>query len=211
MPTNQKISATFSQAMNSATILAAGTFTVTRPGVTPVPGTVTYDSTNFIATFTPTGGVFAVSTTFTATITTAAQSSAGALPLASNYVWTFKTGASTDTSAPLVLRTNPVNLSTAAATNQKVTATFNEEMDSSTITTLSFTLLGPGAIPVLGTVTYSTSAATRPLRRAATCYRARRTPRASQPRLRTSVETRWPVHLPGPSPLASVRTVHRRQ
>jgi hypothetical protein len=145
--------------MNSATVVAPGTFTVTSPGPTTVPGTVTYDSTNFIATFTPTGGVFAANTVFTATITTAATS-LGGLPLAVNYVWTFKTGGGPDTTAPQVLSTNPINLSITAATNQKVTATFNEQMDSSTISIVSFTLTGPLAVPVSGTVTYSTSSAT---------------------------------------------------
>ena len=74
MGTNQNITAAFSEPMDSASITASGTFTVTGPGVTPVAGTVTYDATNNIAVFTPTGGIFASSTTFTATITTAAQS-----------------------------------------------------------------------------------------------------------------------------------------
>jgi hypothetical protein len=159
MPINQQITATFSEAMNSATILAPGTFTVTGPGVTPVPGTVTYDGTNNIAIFAPTGGNFATSTTFTATITTAAQS-LGALPLATNYVWTFTTGASTDTTAPTVIFTNPVDTASGVATNQKIAATFNEGMDSTTIAASTFTLTGPGATPVLGTVNYATIGST---------------------------------------------------
>jgi hypothetical protein len=160
MPTNQKITATFSEQMDAATILAPGTFIVTGSLLTPVPGTVTYDSTNSIVTFTPTGGVFAANTTFTATITTAAKSFPGEMPLASNYVWTFKTGPSPDVTAPQVLRTNPVDLSSTAFTNEKVTATFNEAMDSATISVVSFTLTAPLAVPVPGVVTYSTSAAT---------------------------------------------------
>jgi hypothetical protein len=160
MATNQKITATFSEQMDANTVTAFGNFSVTGPGATPVPGNVTYDSTSFIATFTPNGSVFAPSTTFTATITTAAQSFPGELPLASNYVWTFKTGAVVDTGTPQVLRTNPIDLSSGTAINQKVTATFNEQMDSATIGVASFTLVGPGAVPVPGTVTYSTSSAT---------------------------------------------------
>jgi methionine-rich copper-binding protein CopC len=159
MPTDQKITATFSEAMNAATILVPGTFTVTGPGATPISGTVTYDAVNNIAIFAPIAGTFAASTTFTATITTAALSFPGSLPLASNYIWTFKSGASLDTSTPLVLSTNPVDLSSIAATNQKITATFNEAIDSTTINVSTFTLTGPGATPVLGTTTYATSAA----------------------------------------------------
>jgi hypothetical protein len=153
MGTNQKITATFSEPMIAGTIVVPGTFTVTAAG--NVPGTVTYDSTNNIATFTPTGGVFAASTTFTATITTAAES-VSLLHLANNYVWTFKTGAGPDTTAPLVSATNPANGASGVGTNQNIVATFDKGMDSSTITGSTFTLTGPGATPVSGAVTYST-------------------------------------------------------
>src|SRR4029077_5201763 len=133
MPTNQKITATFSEAMDPATILVSGTFTVTGPGATPVAGSVTYDAANNIAIFAPTAATFAVSTTFTATITTAAKSFPGNLPLGSNYIWTFKTGASTDTPASSVLTTNPPDMASVVATNQQVTAAFNDAMDSTTI------------------------------------------------------------------------------
>jgi Ice-binding-like/Bacterial Ig-like domain len=155
MGTNQEITASFNEPMNSASILASGTFSVTGPGATPVPGAVTYDATNNIAVFAPTGGNFVPGTTFTATLTTAAQS-AGLSPLASNYVWTFTTGASTNTTAPLVTSTNPVATSSDASTNQKLTATFSEAIDSTTITPTTFTLIGPGDAPIAGTVTYST-------------------------------------------------------
>ena len=155
MGTNQEITATFSEPMEPASILAAGTFTVTGPGATPVLGAVTYDASNNIAVFSPTAGNFATSTTFTATLTTAATS-AGLSPLASNYVWTFTTGASTNTTAPLVNSTNPVDTSVGAGTNQKIEATFSEAMDSTTVTPITFTLMGPGETPVVGTVTYST-------------------------------------------------------
>jgi hypothetical protein len=155
MGTNQKITATFSEPMIPITTTVPGTFTVTAPGPTNVAGTVTYDSTNNIATFAPTGGVFAASTTFTATITTAAEG-VSLLHLANNYVWTFKTGAGPDTTAPLVNATNPANGASSVGTNQSVVATFDKGMDSSTLTAATFTLMGPGVTPVSGTVTYST-------------------------------------------------------
>ena len=91
MAVNTAISATFSEAMNPATITAA-TFTLTGPGATPVAGTVTYAGTT--ATFTPTA-VLATSTLYTATITTGAKDPAGA-PLAANFVWTFTTAPPAD-------------------------------------------------------------------------------------------------------------------
>ena len=59
------------------------------PGITPVAGTVTYDASTDVATFTPTSAL-ALSTVYTATITTGAQDLAGD-PLAADYVWTFTT------------------------------------------------------------------------------------------------------------------------
>ncbi|MFZ0679771.1 Ig-like domain-containing protein [Candidatus Binatus sp.] len=155
MGTNQAITVTFSEPMNPASINGT-TFTVTGPGVTPVTAAlVLYDTTNNIALFYPPIGGFAANTTFTATITTGAES-AGLLPLAINYVFTFTTGAGPDTTPPLVSSTNPANLATLVGTNQKVVVTFDKGMDSTTITPTTFTLMGPGVTPVLGAVTYST-------------------------------------------------------
>jgi hypothetical protein len=76
------ITATFSTAMNPATINAT-TFTVS-PGVT---GPITADSTNSTFTLTPSAPL-TVGTTYTATISTGAQSQFG-IALASAFVWTF--------------------------------------------------------------------------------------------------------------------------
>jgi hypothetical protein len=59
-----------------------------------------------------------------------------------------------DTVAPTVSSTNPANGATGVAI---ISASFSEAMNASTITPTSFTVNGPGAVPVAGTVTYSTS------------------------------------------------------
>ncbi|MGD0581346.1 MAG: ice-binding family protein [Bacteroidales bacterium] len=89
---NTTASATFSMAMDPLT-LTATTFTL-KQGVTPVYGTVSYTGTT--AYFTPFSSLLS-STTYTATITTGAESAQG-IPMANNYVWTFNTGA---TASPL--------------------------------------------------------------------------------------------------------------
>jgi len=150
VPVNTLVSATFSGAMNPATIGAA-TFTVTGPGATPVAGAVTYAGVT--ATFTPTA-VLANSTLFTATITTGAKDPAGA-PLAANFVWTFTTAA-----PPTVVSTVPVNGATAVAVNTTISATFSEVMNAATINAATFTVTGPGATPVAGAVTYAGVTAT---------------------------------------------------
>jgi Ice-binding-like/Bacterial Ig-like domain len=153
VPINRLITATFDQAMDSSTINLM-TFTVTGPGTTSIGGSVAYDATNHIAIFTPTG-TLPPGTTITATITTGALSAAE-VPLASDYVWTFVTGAASDTVRPTVVSTDPADTATGVPTNQKVTATFSQAMDPTTITGSSFKLTGPGAMQVGGTVTYST-------------------------------------------------------
>ncbi len=83
---NKVISATFDMAMNPATILNPTTFTL-RQGTVNVAGVVTYSGNT--AFFTPTVNLLA-NTTYTATITTAAQNMAG-VGIANNYIWTFTT------------------------------------------------------------------------------------------------------------------------
>ena len=145
---NTAITATFSEALDAATITVS-TFTLDN-GVT---GTVTYDATNMIATFTPSSNL-AYSTTYTSTITTGVKDSAGNA-MASNYTWSFTTGTAPDTTAPTVSSTSPANNATAVAVNTAITATFSETMTASTITTATFTVGG-----VTGTVTYSGTTAT---------------------------------------------------
>ncbi len=84
---NKVISATFSEAMDPLTITGS-TFTL-MIGATPVGGSVNYSGST--ATFTPTSNLLS-GTTYTATITTGAKSLL-TVPLASNFVWTFNTGA----------------------------------------------------------------------------------------------------------------------
>ena len=142
------VTATFSQAMNSSTITPA-TFTLTGPGTTPVSGTVTYTATGSVATFTPSANL-AYSTQYTATITTGAQDSTGT-PLAANYTWTFTTVAA----APTVTAVTPASAATGVSVSTTVTANFSEAMNSSTITSSTFTLTAAGGASVTGTVSYA--------------------------------------------------------
>jgi hypothetical protein len=151
IPINQKISAVFSKPMNSATITTA-TFLVA--GVT---GVVTCNAACDIATFAPASNLTA-STVYTATISTGANDPAGN-SLASPFVWSFTTGATTDVTAPTVSSTNPANAATGVTLNQKIAATFSEVMDSSTITTTTFTVK-QGTTPVAGSVSYAGTIAT---------------------------------------------------
>ena len=159
---NQKITATFSQPMSSATITAAGTFTLAVAGVggAAVPGTVTYVAATNTATFAPTATLLA-STQYTATINTAAQSAAGN-SLASNFVWSFTTGVTSDITPPIIITTNPPSGALSVPTNQTVTATFSKAMDPATITAAGTFALAvtAGGAAVAGTVSYAGTTAT---------------------------------------------------
>ena len=163
VPINQKIVATFSEAMNPASVVAASTFTVAVAGVggAAVPGTVTYVAATNTATFAPTANL-APSTQYTATITTSAQSTGGK-GLASNFVWSFTTGKTADLTSPTVTLTVPASAAINVPTNQKITATFSKAMDSATITaagTFTVAVAGVGGAAVPGTVNYAGSTAT---------------------------------------------------
>lgn len=160
---NTAITATFSEDMDPATITVTS-FTVTGPGATAVAGTVTYTFDARTAGFAP-AAALPINTLFTATITTGATDLAGnalagnqaPLPAASNYVWTFTTGATADNTPPTVTLVNPANLATGVCLQRSVNATFSEQMDPATISIATFTLqvTGPPLGPVLaGFVTY---------------------------------------------------------
>jgi O-glycosyl hydrolase len=140
--------------MNASTITTS-TFTLTGPGGTAVTGTVNYSSANNTATFAPTNSL-ADNTAYTATVTTGAQNSSGTA-LASNYTWSFTT---TTGPAPQITAVMPTNTATGISLNSTVTATFNEAMNASTLTTSTFTLTGPGNAAVTGTVSYSAASLT---------------------------------------------------
>lgn len=147
---NSAMTATFSEAMLPSTIGAA-TFTL-KQGTTAVSGAVTF--TGVTAVFTPASNL-AVSTEYTATITTGAKDLAGNA-VASDYVWTFTTGTAADITAPAITGTINAGGATDVAINSKVGATFGEGMDPLTITNENFTLINTASgAAVPGTVSYS--------------------------------------------------------
>lgn len=134
VPINTKVGATFSEAMDPATINAT-TFTL-KKDATAVPGSVTYSGVTAI--FTPASNL-AANTIYTPTITTGAKDLHGN-PLARNYVWGWTTGAVPDTTAPRVTGTLHANHATNVAINSKIGASFSEAMAPATITNSTFTL-----------------------------------------------------------------------
>jgi hypothetical protein len=153
VPLNASVTASFSEAMTPSSI-SATTFTL-QQGTTTVAGTVSYLGTT--ATFKPTGNLVA-STAYTATVTTGAKDLPGNA-LAVSKTWSFTTGTVTDTTAPTVSSSVPLDASSGVAVNANITATFDEVMDPSTIVGSTFTLQ-QGTTSVVGSVSYLSTTAT---------------------------------------------------
>ena len=98
---NSNIRATFSEAMDHATIIAANV--TLKQGSTVVNGTVTYDIPNHVAIFAPAENLVS-GTVYTATITTSVMDLAGN-SLATSKIWSFTTAASGSGPAPVSLGT----------------------------------------------------------------------------------------------------------
>ncbi len=154
VPTNQVLTAMFSNVLNPATVNAT-TFLLKGPSGTTVTGTVTYNATGSVASFTPSVAL-TYNTAYTATITTGVTDSTGD-PLAANYTWSFTT-----TVQPVVLSTLPLNGATGVALNQVLSATFSQTMNCATLASpaTSFVVTGPGTTSVAGTVACSGAVAT---------------------------------------------------
>ncbi len=172
---NSAIVAVFSEAMAPASVTTAGTFTLScasLPCVTPT-GAVTYDAGSDTATFTP-NAALANATTYTATITTAATDLAGnalvgnqgSLPAAGDYVWTFTTSSTPDTTRPRVSSTVPATTTPGPtpniAPNTAITAVFSETMAPASVRapgTFTLSCASPCVAPT-GVVTYDVASNT---------------------------------------------------
>ena len=139
--TNREIAVVFNKPMDPATINTS-TFVVAG-----VAGTVTYDPVNQIGAFKTTTG-YAPNTKYSASITTGAKDATGT-PLAAPFNFTFTTRGTPDASPPDVFAVNIAAGATCVPLNQKITVTFDEQMDSLTINPNTVFISG-----VPGTVTY---------------------------------------------------------
>lgn len=165
---NTSVQATFSKPMAATTLTTA--FTLACPAGAPLTATVGYDASSRTATLTPAAPLPA-NTLCAATISTAARDSDG-IALATDFVWSFRTAPSADTTRPTVAVTVPTPAAANVATNTKITAAFSEAMKATTISGTSFsvtnTTLGAavsGTVsysPVARTATFTPSAATLP-------------------------------------------------
>jgi len=144
---NKTVNATFSKAMDPLTINTA-TFTLAGPASAAVTGTVSYNATSNVATFTPASNL-APNTPFTATITTGVTDLAGNA-LESDFVWMFTTGA-TACQAPVALgaaATFGGFGGGAGMTNQGILTVINGDIGTTGVSTTmtGFHDAGPGCV-----------------------------------------------------------------
>ena len=156
VPINQQITATFSEAMNGATIINSS-FIVTDPNDTTVAGTVSYDESSKMAVFAASSD-FTSNTSYQALITTDVTNVAG-IALANDFTWTFTTSAAPDITAPVVVSNYPVDLSVDFAINRNLTVEFSEALDPDSVNTDSFTL-SDGANEVASVISFQGTTAT---------------------------------------------------
>src|SRR5439155_1261025 len=91
-------------------------------------------------------------TTYTATMTTGARD-LGGNALATNFNWSFTTGATPDTTAPTVSFTVPANAAKIGTIHEKTPATFPNPMQPSACNQVTLTWK-QGTTSVAGTATY---------------------------------------------------------
>jgi hypothetical protein len=91
--TAKLVTATFGEAMDPATIISPlTTFTLKNNTLgIDVPGTVTMNAANTIATFTPRAANLNTNTNYTATITTAAKNAGSITAMPNPVAWSFTT------------------------------------------------------------------------------------------------------------------------
>jgi hypothetical protein len=161
VPTNVVVSATFSEDMDPDSINET-TFTLTGSVSKSVDSTVSYYTSTLTAYLQP---VVDLSPTewHTVTLSTSGITDLAGNPLfdAGGGIWIFQTGAAPDTDPPEV---DPDSLipginATDVPWDTIISATFNEDLDPSTVSTSTFKLM-KGAVEVAGSVSYSAAAKT---------------------------------------------------
>ncbi len=147
------VTVTFSEAMDAATI-SGTTFELRDAGNVLVGAVVSYNSTTRIATLNPTPTLAALAV-YSVRVRggAAGVKDVSGNALAADATWTFTTVA--DTTPPTVSSITPASGALAVSRSTTVRATFSEDMNATTITTTSFTLVrNSTGVQVTAALTY---------------------------------------------------------
>jgi hypothetical protein len=154
VPMNSGVNVTFAQVMDPASVNES-TLSVLDPSGAKVPGRVHY--TGLTASFVP-DMPFAPNTTYRGVVSASVKSLSG-VSMDGDYRWPFTTGDSLGTSAPQMMLSTPMDGDTNVDVDASVAVYFDEPMDTNTINTGTFTLVGPHGAQIAGTVAYAGTAA----------------------------------------------------
>ena len=149
--TNVAVSSPVTATFNTAVQPSAITFILKTPGGATVPASVTYNSSDTIATLTPSAAL-AYATTYTLTLN-GAQNSSGNSPV----TWSFSTV------GPTIVSVGPPASANGVAASYAVYATFNESIQAGSITASDFTLKTASGAVVLASISYNASTNTATL------------------------------------------------
>ena len=155
--TGSAVSATFSEAIDAATISGA-TFELRDAGNVVVPAGVSYNAGTRTATLAP-SATLPNNATLTATVRGGATDprvkDVAGNALAANVSWSFTTVAAGDTTPPTVTARSPAIGATAVSRTADMTVTFSEAMNAATISTSNFELRDPANNLVAAAVSYN--------------------------------------------------------
>src|SRR5947209_4792747 len=156
VPLNTTVTATFSKAMNAASITTS-TFRLRAAGSTAdVPATVTVNAAGTLATLTPSSPL-AAGTVYTATVAAAVTDTSGTA-LGADSLWSFTTDV-----APTVNAQAPAPGAPGVPPNRSAAPTFSKAMNAASITTSTFRLRAAGStadVPATVTVNAAGTLAT---------------------------------------------------
>ncbi|MBI5207493.1 MAG: Ig-like domain-containing protein [Candidatus Firestonebacteria bacterium] len=144
IPINTCITVTFSEPIDVSTITDT-TFIVIKSfdtdkfeSTSTISGALSYNGTT--ATFTPAENLD-INTEYTVNILSYIKDIYGN-PLGKDFIWTFTTGSSSDITPPEVIDINPWNEAKDVPLNTKITVTFSEIINISTLNSSTFYLNG---------------------------------------------------------------------
>jgi hypothetical protein len=152
---NTTVKAVFDRDMTASTITTSS-FTLTPQLGNAVAATVTYDAASDTATLTPSAPLDP-SRQYTATLTTAVKGGDGTA-LAAAKTWSFTTA-----DALTVTTKVPADLATGVSPGAIVRGVFNRAIDTTTLTTSTFTLTRSGGTAVTAGVSYDATTRTATL------------------------------------------------
>lgn len=147
--TDSTVVVDFNEAMDTNTVNSSNIQVSDDQGI-PVAGTVTYAGDTAI--FTP-DTAFLPGTTYTAQVGDGVTS-AGGVPLAQAYSWSFTTAASGTGTAPTVVFTNPAAWQSFVSSSATISVAFSSVLDPSSVNTGTFQVVDQYGTPVAGSVSY---------------------------------------------------------